>query len=310
MISHYNLSARKPFDISVFIGLVAIFVIPIIAVGGITFLSYRTNASAGFERSNQNVLIPDDSLLYQTYQDNVELTSFVVDTQNKTKDEQTTVPVTTTGSVAQPGQSQLLAVPYIKQVYSLSCEVASIEMILKYFGSTTETQDSLMVRLGYAQPIVSSTVNGVMTWGNPDEGFVGKVDGRMIDPKIGIRGATGWGTHPLPVQKLLRTFYPNSYAGKGSIDGLRTNLDNNKPVMIWHVRDDASGEKVTYYTPKGKAVELKQYHVALVVGYQVQANNQLLFTINDPYYGVYTVNQQDLTRMWSKHNYDMVVAVK
>ena len=309
MNTSYSIQDKKPFDYSVITTLVLALILPISIVGGFSAFIHFKVAYADF---NEDVLIPEEDQLVQTYKENLEYTKMVTESnRNKAKDSDTTPKtVTTSAPTVAPGQSKILPVPLIDQIHTLSCEVASVEMILEYFGNSSQNQDLLMIQLGYADPIQPYFENGTMIWGDPDVGFVGSVTGFMVHDTLGLRGATGWGIRKGPVANLLKKYHPNSYAGTGSIESLVQNLNNDRPVIFWHVRDDAFTGSMTYQTPEGKLVELKQYHVALIVGYKVDQVGNKTFVVNDPDFGVYEIDQTNLDRIWAKHDYDMVVGVR
>jgi uncharacterized protein YvpB len=306
-MSSYKLPSHRPFDLSVVVTLILALVLPLMVVGFFGLLSNKEVAQASY-RPNSGVMIPSEDEMYQTYKDNVAYTTMLAEKESRSS----VLGVTTTNASEQPlvGDSKQLAVPFKKQIYTLSCEVANVEMILNYFGSSAETQDSLMTKLGYAQPIAPQVQGDKMTWADPNEGFVGKVDGYMVDKNRGLIGATGWGVNKAPVAKLLQRFYPKSYAGTGSIAILKSNLAQDRPVIFWHVRDDAFQGQIQYSTPTGKIITLKQNHVALLTGYKMEANGQTIYTVADPLFGEYTISEADLLRIWGKYDFDMVVAVR
>jgi uncharacterized protein YvpB len=310
MSDHYKLPTKRPLDLSILVSLLIALVAPI--AFGAAFLLVRNNGSfvAKADYSN-DVLIPEEGDMLMKYQESLEYTKVVLDDEPARKPAVLGSSTVTTGQPPQPGQSKILDVPLYQQIYTLSCEVTTVEMILSYFGTKGgENQDTLMQKLGYADPIVPEFRGDTMIWGDPDKGFVGRVDGYMIDLNVGIRGATGWGVDKGPTARLLRQFHPQSYEGTGSINSLISNLDQGNPVIYWHVRDEFSPEVYQYQTFSGKTVDLKQYHVALVTGYEVDAAGQITFIINDPDFGQYRINSVDLDRQWGKYNYDMVVAVR
>lgn len=287
-----------------------------VCVGGVFGLNYY-NQYVSYTRSNEVFVdaqeaqesTSDSSGSYTEYKNKVEMTKIDIESKQSENPQSKTI-VRSNSLPATAGDSAFVQVPYIKQKYTLSCEFASMEMVLKYFGKTDIDQDMLIAKVGFADPIKPRFEGEKMIWGDPDKGFVGDVNGWFYDRKNGIKGATGWGISTVPVVKVMSEFFPRTYSQKGSLGSLRANLKNGNPVMIWHVTDEAFTQSTVFYTPEGKMYTLRQYHVAVVVGYSVDTNGVVTYTINDPDAGVLTVSEEKLERMWGKHDFDMVVAVK
>lgn len=203
-----------------------------------------------------------------------------------------------------------LAIPYIKQDYRLSCEAASLQMILSYRG-ISKTQDELMEQIGYSEPKVMQEVNGKLIWGDPKIGFVGDVKGSFTGEKDGkksLRYATGWGVKPGPVARVAKQYFPESKeVVGGTLDQVVQSLNQDKPIIWWHRRDDIQKEKITYYTPAGKAVEYEQNHVAVISSYKLDEDKKFIFHILDPFYGEYDIKQDDFLRLWARHSNQMVI---
>jgi uncharacterized protein YvpB len=284
-----------------FVLVIALFVVPLISIGGYFVIINLINQ----QNSVKDVQAAESEInTEQVVLNNI--APIQTPTKVVTNSKRVTAPEITT---IVGNREKILPVPQIKQIYKLSCEAASIEMSLKYFGIDSN-QDSLISQIGFSLPIKSTIdANGNMIWGDPDAGFVGDVDGYMIGANRGIKGATGWGTKKGPVERVVQKYLPNSKAEVGSIEKLKRELDGNNPIIFWHIRDDANTDSTIYYTPEGKKVDLYQYHVAVIKGYK-QIDGVLEFMINDPLTGEYTISQGDLNRIWQKHGYDMVVVRK
>lgn len=283
---------------AVFVVAVALFVVPLVSIGGYFAVVGMLNNDSS---------IKDVVAAESEYSKEIEVASVVSNLGIKPKNNVSVTPISAAETTTIVGNKEkLLAVPYFKQIYTLSCEAASIQMVLSYNGITSN-QDDLMSQIGYSTPIRSTVDSkGNMIWGDPDLGFVGDVDGYMIGRNRGIRGATGWGTKKGPVARVVEKYLPNSKAETGNIEKLRKELDSGNPVIFWHVRDDANQERAVYTTPAGKKVDLFQYHVAVIRGYR-QLDEGVEFIVSDPLTGEYAIKQGDLNRIWQKHDYDMVV---
>ncbi len=211
-------------------------------------------------------------------------------------------------SVAKPLQQQnlVLEVPLIKQIYSLSCEAAAIQMILAYRGIESN-QDQLMREIGFAEPIEIRKDGGDIIWGDPDLGFVGVHNGIYAKVENGTLVGDGWGVNEGPVLNTVRKYLGGSYAKVGAeISDLRQSLEKGMPVIIWLVQENHRPEKIEYLTPQGKRVIFQQFHVVVLVGLEVNDNGLETWIINDPIHGVLKYSTTQLQNEWQKYGSRMV----
>ena len=206
--------------------------------------------------------------------------------------------------------SAILDVPLGKQVYNLSCEAATLQMALKYYGIEA-SQDQLLADFGISQPMVMQSVNDKIIWGDPDEGFVGDVRGTFTGTRDGVtslRFGTGLGINNGPVAKAARKYKPASQEIDGAtIDQVKLALVNKNPVMMWHRRDDIHQESMEVYTRSGKKVVFQQYHVNLITGYKTNPDGTVTYILNDPYFGRFELSETDLVRWWSRYDKQIVI---
>ncbi|MEI6728530.1 MAG: C39 family peptidase [bacterium] len=206
--------------------------------------------------------------------------------------------------------SAILDIPLVKQIYNLSCEAATLQMALRYYGIES-SQDQLLADFGISQPMVMQSVNDKIIWGDPDESFVGDVRGMFTGTKNGVtslRFGTGLGINNGPVAKTARKFKPASQEIDGAtIDQVKLALVNKNPVMMWHRRDDSHQESMEVYTRSGKRVIFQQYHVNLVTGYKTNTDGAVTFILNDPYYGRLELSETDFIRWWSRYDKQIVI---
>lgn len=207
-------------------------------------------------------------------------------------------------------KNKQLPIEYIKQIYPLSCEAASLEMALKFYGIET-TQDELLKLFGNSEPKELQQVGSRYIWGDPDKAFVGDVKGWFTGEKDGVvslKYATGWGINNGPVAAVARKFKPESRAiTNANIDQVILALNEDKPVIWWHKRDDIFNESLTVFTPEGKQMKYTQMHVALISGFKISEVNSITFTIKDPFYGEFEINQEDFLRQWNRHKNQIVI---
>jgi uncharacterized protein YvpB len=229
------------------------------------------------------------------------------------------VPITKPAVVATPAPIKAAPMPEIKpskivdlsvplryQIYTLSCESASLQMALEYRG-IKKSQDELLKEIGISDPYKSYTENGVMIWGDPNLGFVGNVKGYFSNATNGMRGATGWGVNKDPIARVAREYRSGSeaYSGFTSLDVIRE-LDDGNPVIFWHVPDSYAAGSITYQTPAGKSIRFFRNHVAVISGYKI-VDGKTSFMISDPLYGEYPLQQSTLERRMAKYDGDVVV---
>jgi len=214
-----------------------------------------------------------------------------------------------TKDVDQNITEKILDIDYIKQIYPLSCEAASLQMALKYYKIDVD-QDKILQQVGYSEPKELTEQNGKYIWGDPDLGFVGDPKGWFFNTKDGqesLKYASGWGVNNGPILKVAKLYRPNSYlVNNGTIDQVKTALNTNNPVIWWHRRDDIFQEKLQITTPKGRVIEYQQMHVAVVFGYY-QKDGATYYKINDPYFGPYDLDETSFLRYWQRHDNQLVV---
>ncbi len=192
------------------------------------------------------------------------------------------------------------------QIYTLSCEAASLQMALEYKG-ISKTQDQILEQIGVSQPYKSYYKDGTMIWGDPNLGFVGNVSGLFSTPDAGMYGATGWGVNKDPIARVAQSYRPASEAFTGftTKDVIRE-LDAGNPLVFWHVPDSYAAGSINYQTPEGKTIRFFRNHVAVISGYKI-VDGSTFFLISDPLYGEYTLTESTLARRMAKYDGDVVV---
>jgi uncharacterized protein YvpB len=204
-------------------------------------------------------------------------------------------------------QSVSLNVIFSKQDYSLSCEVASLQMALAYKGIVV-SEDELLSQIPKTGPFVKEfQPDGTFVWGDPDIGFVGDANGKWKGAN-GLVDGTGWGVNYGPIANLTQSYRESSYGKRGgNSQDLRSELNAGNPVIIWEQSDKTIKEEVYYKTETGKDIKFIQDHVVLITGYRVSKKHGFVYTIKDPFYGETIWSEARLNRYWSRYNNDMVV---
>jgi uncharacterized protein YvpB len=179
-----------------------------------------------------------------------------------------------------------LEVPYHRQERSLSCEVASLLMALKYRGINV-TESELIAQLPISDPGPRSKNN---IWGDPNLGFVGNINGSMPN--------TGYGVYEQPIYDLANKFRPAKIITNTSINNLLTELTNHNPVVVWGVV--GKGKDISWKTPAGQLIDAKlDEHARTLIGFTGQSDNPQLMILLDPIYGEIRLKVADFMKNWS-----------
>jgi uncharacterized protein YvpB len=164
----------------------------------------------------------------------------------------------------------LLAIPVYYQRYVLSCEVASLKMALGYKGVAV-SEEELLANL----PTESAARNGD-AWADPDQVFVGDVNGRQ--------NTTGYGVHAAPILTLAKQYGSAQGTSGWSKSQVAASLAAGNPVVMWGTA--GSAKRDSWMTPSGRRAETwVGEHVRTIVGFTGRAESPTGFIINDPIYG-------------------------
>ncbi len=164
-----------------------------------------------------------------------------------------------------------LGVPQFFQTHALSCEESSLRMALALYGIST-TDDEVLSRVGYAPQLRDTATN---TWQDPNEMFVGNVDG--------VESVTGWGVFARPIARVARSY------GRGadvlinpSVQQVSAAIRAGNPVIVWGIIG-ATAKADSWNTASGGVVyTAKNAHVRVVYGVDGSADNPINFHIRDP----------------------------
>ncbi len=179
-----------------------------------------------------------------------------------------------------------LAVPYHHQQHTLSCEVASLMMALNYKGIKV-TENELIQRLPISDPGSRRQDN---TWGDPNLGFVGNINGRMPN--------TGYGVYEQPIYDLATKYRPAKIIANGTLADLITELSNNNPIIVWGVVVGRSKD-ISWKTPEGKIITAQlDEHARTLIGFTGQSDSPQLMILLDPLYGEVRLKVADFLKNW------------
>lgn len=180
------------------------------------------------------------------------------------------------------------ALPIVKQVFRNNCETAALSMLLAWDRVRVD-QVALqreLVRSGPLDPYTTSS--GMLVWGDPDKGYVGRAEGGGV--------AGGFGVYQGPIRRLA------AKRGARLVDLSRVppatiyaRLARGVPVMVWIGLSE--GPYRRWVTPAGKQISANfGEHTVVLTG--VRGAN---VTVNDPLVGQRTVwTKAAFETMWSR----------
>ena len=178
-----------------------------------------------------------------------------------------------------------LDVPYHKQEHSLSCEVASLLMTLKYRGIDA-TESELIQQLPISDPGPRSKNN---IWGDPNIGFVGNIDGKMPN--------TGYGVYEKPISDLANIYRASKIITSGKIQDLIAELKNDNPVIVWGVF--GKSKNISWKTSEGKTINAKNNeHTRVLIGFTGPSNNPQSLIFLDSIHGEINEKTSDFIKNW------------
>lgn len=172
-------------------------------------------------------------------------------------------------------ESNILNVPIVKQNPELynGCEVSSLAMLLQYKGIKADKMALAKQIKKDTTPLVSDNHGNIISWGNPDYGFVGDITGKH----------KGYGVYDKPLEELLEKYMPGKavdLTGK-DIDSLYMNVQNENPVVVWVTVNFAAVKNFVTWKNNGKDIKATfSEHAVLLVGY-----DKNYCYVNNPYNG-------------------------
>lgn len=170
-------------------------------------------------------------------------------------------------------RSAKLDIPFYRQQHSGTCTAASLRMILAYRGIQSD-EVSLVNHMGY-NPRPKDTSTDPHTWDDPQQMFVGNIDGSIKD-------GTAAGPDAPPVAKAARAMGRNASAVTGiSASWIAEQLYAGNPVIMFGAFRDTG--MTTWQTPTGgTAIMNLTGHATVVTGVVGEPNAPIGFWVNDP----------------------------
>jgi uncharacterized protein YvpB len=163
-------------------------------------------------------------------------------------------------------------VPLYKQAYRNNCETAALSMLLGSAGVRVDQRklQRELPRSGPLDPIVAA--DGTWTWGAPDEGFVGRVEGGG--------SAGGFGVYQGPIRRLAARYNIHlTDLSRTNINTIVGRLRQGRPVMSWIGLSE--GPYRRWRTPGGRSISVNfGEHAVVLTGI-----SSGMILVNDPLSG-------------------------
>lgn len=171
-----------------------------------------------------------------------------------------------------------LSVPYYRQQFRLSCELAALRMAHNYHDPGHISGDARVLR------VVGNDTRRRRgnRWGNPNKVFVGYVNGRMM--------SSGYGVHHGPIARAANVFdrcRPSLKLVRYTRQAIAKHINDGFPVIVWGAHRGPSGiRRVTWRAWDGDYITAYSVeHTWVVIGFRGPASNPTKFIIHDPSVG-------------------------
>ncbi|MCL6459866.1 MAG: C39 family peptidase [Gorillibacterium sp.] len=173
----------------------------------------------------------------------------------------------------------MLDAPSLSQMPELfnGCEITSLSMLLQYIDKDIDIGEGIdkitlsqMIEKDPA-PMKKNTKGEITSWGNPQKGFVGDINGYH----------KGFGVFHKPIVKLIEKIKPNlalDLSGH-TFEEILIQLQEGKPVVVWTniTLGPLDSGWMTWNTAEGPVRGTWKEHAVLLVGF-----DQEHLYINDP----------------------------
>ena len=176
---------------------------------------------------------------------------------------------------ARPAEGDtLIPMVFDEQDHALSCEVAALKMALAARGERVSESD-LIDAVGF-DTTPKQQFAGRIVWGDPQQGFVGDIDGRMP--------STGYGVHWNPIARAAKQWRDARAVEGITPRELATEIAAGYPAIVWGYL--GGGKPYEWQTPAGVTVRTALHeHTFTVYGFRGTPDNPEGFLLMDPIYG-------------------------
>lgn len=189
------------------------------------------------------------------------------------------------GAVRAPARplAAVIRAPVLRQAQRNTCESAALEILTATAGRRID-QNRLQAALPVSGPLDPVGSGPDRTWGDPDEGYVGRPDGGGTDG--------GFGVYPGPVVATARRFGVKLDDITGSSpDAIYARLLSGRAVMAWVGLSD--GPFGSWLSPSGRRIDVN-FGEHTVVLHGLRADGQLL--VSNPLEGT--------RELWTKSQFE------
>jgi uncharacterized protein YvpB len=168
----------------------------------------------------------------------------------------------------------ILPVAFDAQDHALSCEIAALKMALAAKGVAVP-ESELLQAVGFDLTGKRQEA-GRIVWGDPQQGFVGDIDGRMPE--------TGYGVHWKPIARAAEEWRDARAVDGMTPEELAEELADGNPVVVWVYL--GSGTPYEWQTPGGRTVHaVLNEHTFTAYGFTGGTEAPSGFYLMDPIYG-------------------------
>lgn len=176
-----------------------------------------------------------------------------------------------------------LPVPFHRQEHSLSCEIAALKMALEWYDLEV-SESALLAALPF-----DPTPKGGGVWGDPDQGFVGNIDGEML--------ITGYGVYAEPIARLGLRWRRTEVLKRAVVSDLAVHVAAGHPVIVWGYYGRPF--RAQWETPAGRVITaVNGEHTRVVTGFRGPVEAPTHFALLDPLYGELVWTTDQLERNW------------
>lgn len=172
---------------------------------------------------------------------------------------------------------------YHRQEHSLSCEIASLKMALQTVGVDV-SESELITLMPFDQ-----TKKGAGKWGDPNEGFVGNINGKML--------VDGYGVYWDPIARVGLRYKRTEVIRGGSAKDVAQHIAAGRPVVVWG--NYGRAKMYSWKTSDGARITaVNGEHARTITGFSGSVDNPSSFSLFDPIYGPITWSTSKFLANW------------
>lgn len=191
----------------------------------------------------------------------------------------------------------MIDVPFKKQENRLTCEVSALRMALNFLGNNV-TEEELIGGLSFSSPALRTAEN---VWGDPEEGFVGDVNGS-------VHFGTGYGVYAAPISKLADQYADAEVMESPNLEDILEEVEDGNPVIAWGIISNRNF--MFWYSEQERIISAYPgEHARVVIGYVGNRKSPYKIILMDPLYGKISLPTQRFIDDWALFN-NMAVVIK